>query len=238
MSVITTNNCSLLDIANTFGGSLTPPYSLSNYYSELSNKYTLPYRVGVTTIPQSGTTISLGNFLDKQSKPAAITDFSYMSSGTYLINVTANINTTQGWLSGDAISNTYTSESFNYRTAYSSTRRIVQSANIVLRARPGHPITINSRMGQSSSYSSYNCQFWLNTGSGYVLMISNLNISISNGSSSVGTFTIPANTPAGNYTIAATLGKLNMNQLNTTYLTNNYATYYITCDIYALQVYI
>ena len=113
-------------------------------------------------------------------------------------------------------------------------------SNLLLRARPGHTISINARMGQTNTYSGFNCQFWLNTTGSYVKMSQNLSISISNGSSSSSTFVIPTSTPEGNYAFCVTLAKVNIETLTADYLASNYPNNVanITVDVYPLQVYL
>ena len=119
-----------------------------------------------------------------------------MNSNIYSLNGTSlNITSFTGWMSGDANSINGTNDSYNARITFGSTRKVVQiyGANVIS-SRLGHNITISTRMGQTGSYSGFNCQYWLNTTGQYILLGSNLNISISNSSSSVSIIRIPDNT--------------------------------------------
>ncbi len=236
---INNNNLTLKYLTWGFGGSNIYPYKISVYYANNTSNYLgiTAYKTGINILPSIGSSIKLSDFIGKQSLPYFITNFSYLNVTNYNLNgTTYPITTSAGWMSGDA--NNSPIDGYNYRTAYGSARKVVQVANLNLRARPGQIITMNTRMGQSGFYSGYKCQFWFNNGNGYILMAQNINISVSNGSSSVGSFTIPINTPEGNYAIASSLSTLQLTSLNATTLANNYVTYRITVDVYNIQIYI
>lgn len=218
-----------------------PQLNLSDYYANSSSNYIgiKSYFIGINTLPNIGSTISFSSFNNKQSLPNKITDFTYLNTASYNLSGTAlNITSFTGWLYGDACSCNDTSDSYNNRVAYGPTRKVVMVSNQLLRARPGHTISISARMGQTSVYSGFNCQFWLNTTGSYVKMSQNL--SISNGSSSASTFVIPTSTPERNYAFCVTLAKVNIATLTAAYLASNYPynVANITFDVYSLQVYL
>ncbi len=147
--------------------------NLSDYYANSSSNYIgiKSYSIGVNTLPNIGSTISFSSFNNKQSLPNRITDFTYLNNVSYNLSGTAfNITSFTGWLSGDACSCNGTSDSYNNRIAYGPTRKVVMVSNQLLRARPGHTISISSRMGQARVFSGFNCQFLLNTSGSYVKM--------------------------------------------------------------------
>jgi hypothetical protein len=239
---ISSNNLTLYNFGLGFGSN-KPQLNLSDYYANSSSNYIgiKSYSIGINTLPNIGSTISFSSFNNKQSLPNNITDFTYLNNASYNLSGTAyNTTSFAGWLSGDACSCNGTSDSYNNRTAYGSTRKVVMVSNQLLRARPGHTISINARMGQTSTFVGYSCQFWLNTTGSYVKMSQNLSISISNGSSSASTFVIPTSTPEGNYAFCITLAKVNIATLTAAYLASNYPfnVANITVDVYPLQVYI
>jgi hypothetical protein len=233
MVILTSSNLSLSNIALTFGG--TGQINLGNYYSDLSNNYTIQYSVGNKLIPISGNPIKFSNFLNTQSLPITITDKSYLSTTPFLLSTTNKISPTNGWLSGDSVTNNVDGRSVGSRTQYGSSRLVVQ-INSVLRVRPGHSITISSRCGQSSTFTNYYFQYWLNYGSGYQLISTNGPKTISNGSSAIITLTININAIQQNGALVVTLASGQMTQLNDTYLTANLTTLRINCDVYPLQI--
>lgn len=224
-------------------GSNKPQLNISDYYANTSSNYIgiKSYSVGINTLPLHGSTISFSSFNNKQSLPIKITNFTYLNTSSYNLSGTAfNITSFTGWLSGDANSCNGTSDSYNNRTGFGPTRKVVMVNNNLLRARPEQTISISSRMGQAGSYTGFNCQFWLNTTGSYVKMSQNLSISISSGSSSASSFIIPTATPEGNYALCITLAKTNIATLTAAYLASNYPYNIanITVDVYPLQVYI
>ena len=239
---ISSNNLTLYNFGLGFGSN-KPQLNLSDYYANSSSNYIgiQSYSIGINTLPNIGSTISFSSFNTKQSLPNRITDFTYLNNASYNLSGTAfNTAMFSGLLSGDSCSCNGTSDSYNNRTAYGTTRKVVMVSNQLLRARPGHTITISSRMGQAGVFSGFNCQFWLNTTGSYVKMSQNLSITISNGSSSASTFVIPTSTLEGNYAFCITLAKVNIITLTAATLAANYPALYgnITVDVYPLQVYI
>ena len=205
-------------IANELKVNLTAPISLNYLYKlTINNIYMVkPYKYS-------------------KFKGFSINDFLTNNSN---FNLSGTNNITWGGtacLSGDALANNTVANSFNFRTAWGTTRPIVGYTSMLIYANPGNNITFSGRFGQPYYISNYKYSCWYNIGNGWVL-INTTTATGGNGGTVISTFNLPAAINTSMIcALATTLSISSLSSLNTLTIYSA-SIYLISVDIYLLKI--